>query len=291
MVQLPFSLSRAVVISLPGSDRRPGFFAQPLGEIFEVFDAFHGATEDWSPYFDAERFERHYLRRPEPAEIGCAISHAWVIREFAAGSGSDSDLLLVAEDDARFTEDFPVVLRAVMAWRAKNDVMVLGDGWTRNPRLRVRRQIMASSQVSLLSRLVRSGRRLYRLGRYAGHGDCAGLYLLTRGGARKFDAYVRDLPGEKLQRVADAWSEFREEAGLDVALLRPSLATWSGGSTIRPPEVVASEEAEEAAAPGLHLRDRLALRIAVRSRLRGVKLAVWATVDDVRHRMRAARGL
>lgn len=56
-----------MVVSLADSDRRPGFFAQPLGEIFEVFDAFHGATQDWTPYFDAERFAGNYLRpRPLP---------------------------------------------------------------------------------------------------------------------------------------------------------------------------------------------------------------------------------
>ncbi|MCO6809653.1 glycosyltransferase family 25 protein, partial [Pseudomonas aeruginosa] len=106
-------VARAAVVSLPGSGRRRGFFAQPLAGVFEVAEAFHGATQDWTPYFDAARFAEHYGRAPVPAEIGCAISHARVIRDFAAEAGADSDVLLVAEDDARFTEDFARVGRTL----------------------------------------------------------------------------------------------------------------------------------------------------------------------------------
>lgn len=284
MVDSSLPVARAVVVSLPGSDRRRGFFAQPLAGVFEVAEAFHGATQDWTPYFDAARFAEHYGRAPVPAEIGCAISHARVIRDFAAEAGADSDVLLVAEDDARFTEDFARVGRTLLQSPLGHDVVVLGDGWTRHRRTVVRRRITAMSQVSWLSRVLRGKRRLYRVGRYAGHGDCAGLYAITRRAARAFDDYVRSLPGEKLEHVADAWPAFQELCGWDVALTRPSLVTWSGGSTILAPEDLEREAAELAAAPPLTLRDRLALRVAARSRIRGARLALRATVDDLAFR-------
>ncbi|WP_112234569.1 glycosyltransferase family 25 protein [Kocuria sp. BT304] len=280
MVGLPFSLSRAVVVSLADSDRRPGFFAQPLGEIFEVFDAFHGATQDWTPYFDAERFAGNYLRPPAPAEIGCAISHARVIRAFAAETGDDADLLLVAEDDARFTADLPCALRAVTEGPLPHDVVVLTDGLSLDPALHRRRFLTSISQLSLLSRTVSGPERRHRIGRFAGQGDCSGLYLMTRGGARKFDDYVRALPEGKLQRVANVWPDLRDEGGVDVALVRPSLVRWSGGSTIRASEDGPAARREAPLPPSL--RDR----IAVRSRLRGAGPALRATVEDAGYRIR-----
>lgn len=150
-------MASAAVVSLPGSDRRRGFFAQPLAGVFEVAEAFHGATQDWTPYFDAARFAEHYGRAPVAAEIGCAISHARVIRDFAAEAGAGSDVLLVAEDDARFTEDFARVGRTLLQPPLRHDVVVLGDGWTRHRRTAVRRQLMGISQVSRLSRVLRGG--------------------------------------------------------------------------------------------------------------------------------------
>ena len=50
MVDSALPVASAVVVSLPGSDRRRGFFAQPLAGVFEVAEAFHGATQDWTPY-------------------------------------------------------------------------------------------------------------------------------------------------------------------------------------------------------------------------------------------------
>lgn len=226
MVGTPFPLARVVVISLPGSARRSGFLSQPLGEMFEVSEAFHGASQDWTPYFDAERFAELYEREPVPAEIGCAISHARVIREFAAEDGADSDLLLVAEDDARFTADFPAVLRLLVRSALPHDVVVLADGRSGSENPLVRRKFKSLLQLSLLSRVVLAHRRLYRIGRFAGEGDCAGLYLVTRRGARKFERYAASLPGGKLNRVADAWSAFFEAGGMDIALTRPSLVTW-----------------------------------------------------------------
>ncbi|MCT1916087.1 glycosyltransferase family 25 protein [Kocuria rhizophila] len=292
MVDSALPVARAVVVSLPGSDRRRGFFAQPLAGVFEVAEAFHGATQDWTPYFDAARFAERYGRAPVAAEIGCAISHARVIRGFAAEAGADLDVLLVAEDDARFTEDFARVGRTLLQSRLAHDVVVLGDGWTRHRRTAVRRHLTGISQVSRLSRVLRGRRRLYRVGRFAGHGDCAGLYAITRRAARAFDNYIRSLPGEKLEHVADAWPAFRELCGWDVALTRPSLVTWSGGSTILAPEDQEREAAELAAAPPLTLRDRLVLLVAARSRIRGARLALRATVDDLAFRWarRSGRG-
>lgn len=284
MVELHLPVSRAVVISLPGSNRRPGFLAQPLAGAFEVAEAFRGSTQDWGPYFDAGRFAERYGRPPLPGQIGCAVSHAQVIRQFAVESGEETDLLLVAEDDARFTVDFPLVLRALASAPLPYDVVVLADGWGIHPRLHVRRMFMGMSQLSLLSRVIRGGERSYRVGRLAGQGDCTGLYLFTRRGARLFDAFVRSLPDGKLDFVSDAWSLFRDEAGLDVAFLRPSLVTFAGVSSVRPPDVLAREAEEDAVAPPRTFRTRVSERVAVRSRLRASKLAVRATVEDLRFR-------
>ncbi|MGX0885645.1 hypothetical protein ACUW97_000029 [Kocuria rhizophila] len=91
---------------------------------------------------------------------------------------------------------------------------------------------------------------------------------------------MRALPEGKLQRVADAWPDLRDEGGVDVALVRPSLVRWSGGSTIRASEDGPAARREAPLPPSL--RDR----IAVRSRLRGAGPALRATVDDAGYRMR-----
>ena len=275
---------RSVVISLRDSDRREPYFAQDFARRFTVFDAYDARIEDWRRDFDVESFVSVHGSEPTHGQAGCAISHALVIQGFARAAGHPTDLLLVAEDDGLYVDDAEDALRRVLDRPLPFDVVVLADLWSREPRAHLRRALGATSQLSFLARVIRTPHTTYRLGRFAGPPYSTGLYLITRGGARKLDEYLCSSALGQPRDLADDWARFRREAGLDVAVLRPSLAAWMDGSTTRDDSVIVAERLTTAPEGSETLHSWLRTHIAVRSRMRALALACRATVDDLRRR-------
>ncbi|GAA4508822.1 glycosyltransferase family 25 protein [Brevibacterium yomogidense] len=204
------------VVALEDSHRIDGFFAQPGTSCFLRFRAVDGRVGEGLELFDSALFEDRYGRSPLPGEMGCALSHFKIIKRFANSCGRDSDLALVAEDDARFTPGALEVISTVAARVENVGFVVLANDFP--------------TQLSLFSRIVgRTGLRAYRVGHNWGNVWCTGLYLVSRGAARQ---YMASTPG-RVSWVADHYSHFRREMGINVKVLRPSLVSWEGESDIR----------------------------------------------------------
>ncbi|GGH62907.1 glycosyltransferase family 25 protein [Rothia aerolata] len=84
--------------------RRKKFFYQKNSEFFEIFDAATPELNRNLNLFDEIAFEKFYLRKPLPGEIGCTLSHYLVLREYVE-SESSTPFILVAEDDAIFQDN------------------------------------------------------------------------------------------------------------------------------------------------------------------------------------------
>lgn len=218
------------VISLKGSPRREAFFSQPGVADFVVWDAFDGRTGAGRDRFDVIAFERRAGRPPEGGEIGCALSHAGLLAEFAAGAGHPDDLMLVAEDDVVFTPDFEAVLGRVArthGWDWALLAQPLEDPfqdpfWAKN---------RDRAPQSLLAKPVGppSSPWRYRLGNWDGELWGTGLYLVTREAAR---ALTHHAAQEGLSWVADDYVTWHAAAGVKVWILLPTIAGWVGESEI-----------------------------------------------------------
>lgn len=280
-------LQSAHVIALDDSVHIQRFFSQPEAYRFSRFRAFNGRTSDWSSLVDAEAFRGRYGDVPTDGQAGCVISHSQVIGAFADGAGSPRDLMIVAEDDALFQPAFETILRRLTRRPGVYDVAVLSDLWSLEPRKHLRRQLMATSQPSIFSSIMRANSTSYRFGRFAGPAYGTGLYLITREGARKYSEYLRQERQGRIGWLADDWTLLRDEMGLDIKILRPSLAFWMEGSSTRPEAALEREaRAEEgrSRSEGKRLKARPVGALALRSRLRGIKLAVTAAGEDLKRR-------
>lgn len=228
---------RRVVIALPDSTRLSGFRAQPGGEDFEVFDAIDNRSGSVTERFDVERFRDFFQREPRPGEIGCTLSHMGVMRSFAEETGADRDLLLVAEDDARFAEDAEVVVRRIAPYVSTTSLVILADPY--GPGGRRDRSIASQSehfvQLSLLARRLRHPSRLgvVTFGRWGAGLTGTGYYMVTRAAARLITRALDEDFGGRPWWVADYHGFYRDELGIDVLAVRPNLAGWEGESSIQ----------------------------------------------------------
>ncbi|OKL54553.1 hypothetical protein BSZ39_03605 [Bowdeniella nasicola] len=121
------------MISLQDSDRIDGFFTRPGSERFELFDAFDGRSGQTHPVFDIDGFIARNGTPPLPGELGCAVSHYLVLRDFVMRSERPDDYLVVAEDDIRLTADFVPVLDNVLRRPRELEMVLLSDSWGTPP--------------------------------------------------------------------------------------------------------------------------------------------------------------
>ena len=188
-------ISDYVVIALRDSDRIDGFFTRPGSERFEVFDAFDGRAGQTHPMFDTATFVARNGAPPLPGELGCAVSHYLVLRDFVARSRRAGDYLVVAEDDVRLTADFLPVLNNVLRRPRELEMVLLTDSWGTPPGSGKSRQLdipAISPHMSWISTPVGPGFNpfRYRLARFRNTAWGAHLYLIRKDVAEKYVAYV-----------------------------------------------------------------------------------------------------
>lgn len=276
------SITQAMVISLDDSQRLTGFFEQPGSKRFEVFHAFDGRRDPNPDQFDHVAFLRRQHRQPSPGEVGCAMSHYLVQREFAISEGLEQDLLLVAEDDARLSRDTDQVLEQIQRYGGIIDYAVLATPFDEAGRRELRSVGSKLAQLSLLARCVgpRGRRWKYRLGHVDGSVWGAGLYLVSRRAARAYIGLVNELGG--LSWAADEYALWGPMADVDVKLLVPNLAGWEGSSTIREvSDIERNRERRALEATSGALSERLRRRIAVRTRLDYLRRVLSVSVRDL----------
>lgn len=239
-----------------------------------MHSAFDGRTGSGQELVDAQGFRRRYGRSAEGGEVGCLLSHMAVLKEFAGSAGDTDDLLLVAEDDAVFGENFERVLTRI-EHRARFDFALLAfphesegeRGWDAPTR--------DWAHMSAIAMPVGPYHRpcSYRIGRYWGGLWGAGLYLVSREGARKL---TRRAEENRPDWVADDFEAWHRSAGLDVQFLRPNLCGWIGDSEIGGRE-------------GFELETGEGIKYEIGRAVFRAKAVVHATADDLRWRRRGAR--
>ena len=223
------------VIALPDSPRLEGFYAQRarIVSLFETFPACDGRKEgsEAETSFAWEIFERKAGYRPPLTHAACTISHVSVIEGFAREEGAPDDLLLIAEDDARFADGVDEVLERIVAASRDLDVMVLADSFGDLGPFRLLSPAGESFQLSALAPKVRSvSGTSYRFGPALGSVRGAGFYLISRRSARQVTRFVASCGGPHW--LADWFEWWVAPAGLTLQAVQPSLATWDGDSTL-----------------------------------------------------------
>ena len=279
-------ITKRVVIALEDSSRLEGFLAQPGGDEFSQFRAIDNRRGGHISEFDVEEFERVYRRPPRAGEIGCTLSHVSVMRSFAREGGPGDELLLVAEDDARFSIHLEAALEAILQWPKVTGLVVLGDPYGRADH---RDRAVGSSsehfvQLSALARPLRlaGGAPPFRIGRWAAGLTGAGLYLITRDACRAVDDYLNAVDGRKPWWVADYHGFYRDTLGCDVLFVRPNLVSWEGESSIQGDDHVEWRAGASARPSGL-VRG---IKPWIREHAHRAELSAKSTAFDVKWRLR-----
>lgn len=259
------------------------------------FDSFYSVgapAKDFVPYsavdnrdnhitdeeFDVEFFRSRWHREPTPAERGCMLSHVNMWRDFLA---TDTDWALIAEDDILISPDAEAVVNAIITKYPQVQLVNLCDAYsfkagTMNPRVEYIR-------LSLLSPFV-CGK--YRMGKLYGSTrlGCTGLYLISRSGA---ELLLKQLEGKAPGTVADDYTLY-QQWGVDVRFVQPGLCDWEGSSVILDSGKSHLEMLTENQ-KGASALDRLRIALAPRVRLKNVKNALNATLDEVKQRLGKAK--
>ncbi|MBA9080825.1 hypothetical protein FHR79_000930 [Micrococcus aloeverae] len=226
-----------------------------------MFDAIDNRSGSVTERFDVERFRDFFQRDPRPGEIGCTLSHMGVMRSFAEEVGADHDLLLVAEDDARFAEDAEAVVQRIAPYVSTTSLVILADPY--GPGGRRDRSVASQSehfvQLSLLARRLRHPSRLgvVTFGRWGAGLTGTGYYMVTRAAARLITRALDEDFGGRPWWVADYHGFYRDELGIDVLAVRPNLAGWEGESSIQDDEHVGWRAANDAEIPPVGVADFL----------------------------------
>lgn len=221
------------VIALKSRNRLDSFFSRSASQGFEVHWGVDGAVEETESRFDMDRARRHYGSDLKPGQVGCSLSHAQLWQEFAQGPGDDREIMVVAEDDALLTDHFmQVVSKVAMLPDVECVNLSHASAGARTPD--ARSQTEQQRQISLLSRAIVSkaprSTKVFRVGPYAGVMWGTGLYLVTRGAARKFAAYLDSTP--RIWWLADDFNQFAYLMNIDCRAIKPGLCDWSGDSVI-----------------------------------------------------------
>lgn len=221
-----------VVLSMVDSSRKLGFYNQEYSQRFRTFDAFDGTTQNSSEYINFDAYAERINRRPLPGEIGCAISHYLIAREFASGNANDNDIILVAEDDAKFIKNINSIIEKIINrinWD-DIDIVILGSpGSVSNKRdLRSIPQKLAS--LSIFSSIILDSKKIYTVGDYYGYPLGTGFYLMTKRAAIAYTEFLAEK--NKISWHADDYSSWAEKIGLRIQVARPNLVDFVGESVI-----------------------------------------------------------
>lgn len=280
-VGAPQKIVKSVVISLAGSKRIQGFWDQNSSQFdFELHDAFDARNGGGDEFFDKARAEEFVGRPLAGGEVGCAISHLQVIREFATAEGPDAELMLVAEDDARLLPEAREVVDRILSKITNIEYLVLSEAlggknmgsWIslrRNPTNVIGNMSLKFTPVgSLLNPMS------HRVGHVSNAVWGTGLYLISRKAAK---AYVALTGGSgKSHWIADYYYYWAAKANVDVLVCRPGICTWEGESEIYDRETFDLE----ALGTGNRLVDRVKVRVAFRTRLTRFKASLAATKHE-----------
>ncbi|MCL6423231.1 hypothetical protein Bequi_07505 [Brachybacterium sp. JHP9] len=272
-----------VVIALAGSPRLHQFFANPQTQGFRVHEALDGRKGGGDDLFDREAFAQRYGRPPAGGEVGAAISHMRVLREFAEAPGPDDDVLVVAEDDTLPTPDYPGVVQAILDRGDELGFVVLRDGTGPATARNLWSMSESQHQLSWLSTRITgpaTGRR-YRVGHIDGFLVGACLYLVSRQAARAYITHV-DTAG-RMSWFADDYHELAIVSGTDLRAVRPTLAvTGDSPSMIGYEERPESQIAPPTDVPLPSTRiGKLRAWLAPGRRLRHVSMQLRATAADL----------
>lgn len=270
------------VVALADSSRVEGFWAQPAAAGFTVFTAYDGRTGSTPDDFDRAGFEARRGMAPSGGEVGCAVSHYRLLKEFAEQDGEDSDLILVAEDDARFGPDFELVLDNILGRISSFDCIILAspfDDAGSRPLSSIGARL---TQLSLLASPVGPKGRLwcYRVGAYWGSAWGTGLYLMRRSAARRYVDLAALIQG--IEWVADESSYWAPLARIRMACVVPNIAGWEGPSTIRETSDIAA--AHERAQRRRGRVEAFRSLIAIRTRWRFFRRQLAGTGRDLNGR-------
>ncbi len=268
------------VLGLDGANRFDSFYSvgAPARDFVPYSAVDNRDNHVTDKEFDVELFRRRWHREPTPAERGCMLSHVNMWRDFLA---TDTDWALIAEDDILILPDAEAVVNAIITKYPQVQLVNLCDAYsfkagTMNPRVEYIR-------LSLLSPFVYGK---YRMGKLYGSTrlGCTGLYLISRSGA---ELLLKQLEGKAPGTVADDYTLY-QQWGVDVRFVQPGLCDWEGSSVILDSGKSHLEMLTENQ-KGASALDRLRIALAPRVRLKNVKNALNATLDEVKQRLGKAK--
>lgn len=268
------------VLGLDGANRFDSFYSvgAPARDFVPYSAVDNRDNHVTDKEFDVELFRRRWHREPTPAERGCMLSHVKMWRDFLA---TDTDWALIAEDDILISPDAEAVVNAIITKYPQVQLVNLCDAYsfkagTMNPRVEYIR-------LSLLSPFVYGK---YRMGKLYGSTrlGCTGLYLISRSGA---ELLLKQLEGKAPGTVADDYTLY-QQWGVDVRFVQPGLCDWEGSSVILDSGKSHLEMLTENQ-KGASALDRLRIALAPRVRLKNVKNALNATLDEVKQRLGKAK--
>lgn len=268
------------VLGLDGANRFDSFYSvgAPARDFVPYSAVDNRDNHVTDKEFDVELFRRRWHRDPTPAERGCMLSHVNMWRDFLA---TDTDWALIAEDDILISPDAEAVVNAIITKYPQVQLVNLCDAYsfkagTMNPRVEYIR-------LSLLSPFVYGK---YRMGELYGSTrlGCTGLYLISRSGA---ELLLKQLEGKAPGTVADDYTLY-QQWGVDVRFVQPGLCDWEGSSVILDSGKSYLEMLTENQ-KGASALDRLRIALAPRVRLKNVKNALNATLDEVKQRLGKAK--
>ena len=268
------------VLGLDGANRFDSFYSvgAPARDFVPYSAVDNRDNHVTDKEFNVELFRRRWHREPTPAERGCMLSHVNMWRDFLA---TDTDWALIAEDDILISPDAEAVVNAIITKYPQVQLVNLCDAYsfkagTMNPRVEYIR-------LSLLSPFVHGK---YRMGKLYGSTrlGCTGLYLISRSGA---ELLLKQLEGKAPGTVADDYTLY-QQWGVDVRFVQPGLCDWEGSSVILDSGKSHLEMLTENQ-KGASALDRLRIALAPRVRLKNVKNALNATLDEVKQRLGKAK--
>ncbi|QNV37347.1 glycosyltransferase family 25 protein [Rothia terrae] len=220
------------VISLSDSSRIETFFLQKDAQDFLIYSAVDGRSDikTINKYFDKLGFENLWKYKIPNSHAACAISHYLIIRDFAQSEGDDSDLLLVAEDDAVFTPRFRDVLGRIEDEKKPIDLLILAEGYGEGEKPKYLGPLASEIALSWNSRKWIIRGKIFRAGEYWGTVYGAGLYLISRVAAKKYVKFVENQ--KKVRWPSDWYHYWADKSGIRKEILRPGVAQWKGESSL-----------------------------------------------------------
>ncbi|WP_071893904.1 glycosyltransferase family 25 protein [Neomicrococcus aestuarii] len=277
---------KRAVIALNDSPRIAAFLEQNSANSFEVFDAFDGRNGQGATEFDLSRAAEITGRPLVGGEIGCAISHFRLMKQFSLETGADSDLMLIAEDDARFERDFEETLERILTRVRPIDLIVLSEAWGgvnfgssisifRNPTAWLGSMSFLAKPVGPLLNSYK-----HRVGHVKDYVWGAGLYLVSREAARRIVSLSDS--SARSHWLSDAYHYFAPRSGIDVLVCRPGLASWEGESSIKGRRIEAKLENGSKQNKLQDLARFVKARVALKTRVGRVRGSLTATRRDLR---------